>query len=198
MSTSAQIVHLLNSRAVQQIRFNAESIRIDSKVYRDLSALVNSGDICILVSGSLPKGVDAQYDNDKNRLEVPSAAFSTLFEKQVIVHEMTHAAIDMMGLTKSRGLHRTENEGIAYIAEWLFVHNSGGARAAKSDLRFCRVADRIVQEIVKAQPHVYTVSAAEMRELRNAVGQDPGYNKMRGKIDITDGIKKRVTRNQCQ
>ena len=193
MSTATDIAALLSSSAVQNISFTAESVRIYGGLYRNVGDAVRTGRIVITI-GSMPPGVAAQYDGSNSSLaggrggtlRLTSATIALPSQKAAVVHEMTHAATDSLGLSRSRGLHRTENEAIAYIAGAIYMLDSGIIPG--TSLRLFRVATQIAKNVISARPGHYTVSREEMRHLRNAIGQDPHYYHVRGIIKVTDGL----------
>jgi hypothetical protein len=129
-------------------------------------------------------GLLAEYYPRRNEIRLSQGTLATREPRQAAVHECTHAAFDLMKLKPSRGLHRTENEGMANIAERLYIRYVFGLRGTAPVLRYERIADRIAERII-ANPQNSVVSPEEMRRLRNAVGQDtPEY---RGKLTVSDG-----------
>jgi hypothetical protein len=198
------IIALLRSPFVQRIRFSAESISITGDGYGRVAAALSDGRITVddevrhevSIKGGkvhvlsipliMPHGANAMYNADKNVLVVkPTINLADVRDRGLVVHEMTHALIDLMHLSKSRGLHRTEGEGIAYIAQSLYKRFDGAV--ISKDLRFGRVADRISKRIIGHGRGMYFVSRDEMRELRDAVGQDKHYRHVRGKLHPSDG-----------
>ena len=188
MTIATEIAALLNDRSVQSIEFTAESVRVDGTAYQRVAAAVLYGIIEVNAGVPMSDDEDGAYYDPINMLDLKVSAIATPYDKQVVVHEATHAALDGMRLTKSRGLHMTENEAISYIAEAVYVRNTGGERAGPENSRYARLADGIARKIIAARPHHYTVSETEMRDLRNAVGQDRTYRRQRGKLSVTVGL----------
>jgi hypothetical protein len=189
MAITNDVVALLRGPEVQSINFGAEGVKINGHVYNTLATKIESGLLHVTVdAAALGGGTDGQYTSSTNTLTLPWNSFPTAYSKQVVVHELTHAAIDDMHLPNSRGLHKTEGEGISYIAEQLYVRFLGGTPPGPTDWRINRVADAIAKKIVAAGAHLYTVSPAEMQRLRNAIGQHPVYRSRRGHLVNSDGI----------
>jgi|SRR5579859_2641654 len=186
------LIDLLNSTAVQKIRFSAEAVAITPEGYRDVASKIRSGLLKIKFS-PVPDGMSALYDPTNNWIIVgPDPDLEP--DPTVMVHELTHAVIDNMNLARFRphvGLHVTEDESIAYIAEQLFrryrsLPRNGGSTPA--DVRILRIAFEIAGNIFSVFPGSYTVTQDEIRSLRNAVGHSPHYIDQRGKLTQSDGI----------
>jgi hypothetical protein len=189
MAIADDVVALLRSPAVQRINFAAEAVKINGHVYNNLAKKIESGQLHVTVDPSaLEAGSDGQYDPGTNTLTLPSNTFPTPYSKQVVVHELTHAAIDDMHLPDRRGLHKTEGEGISFIAEHLYVRFVHGAPPGPNEHRIYRVADAIAKNVEAAGAHLYTVPPAEIQKLRNAIGQHSLYRSRRGHLVKSDGI----------
>lgn len=185
----APIVALLRSDPVQKISFTGESVAISGHGYSGVADALASGVITIKEIATLPHNFDAGYSPKKNLLLLkPTINLSSVLVKALVVHEMTHAQIDLMRLPASRGLHRTEGEGLSYIAQLLYIfYSDGDARNIPNNFRFFRVAEVIRRKISGSGRNTYAVSADDMRELRNAVGQDSHYLRIRGMLVESDG-----------
>jgi hypothetical protein len=141
------IVALLQSPAVQRIRLTAESVSVTGHGYGRVADALSNGRITVEDEVTMPYGYDAVYLAIRNVLVVkPTINLAQVGPRALVLHEMTHALIDLMHLSKSRGLHETENEGIAYIAQLLYIYFSVGNTANiqhNKNLRWVRVADRL-------------------------------------------------------
>ena len=185
------IIGLLRSHAVQTINFTAASVRIDHQLYSDLVNLVLADRLHLGIDPTLrSRGYRGMYHPDpgRNLLDLPEASLGTTLDASYAVHELTHAAVDMMNLPHSRGLHRTETEGIAYIAQRVYSRNIRADPIQRHTPHIFHVADAIAARIIKARPGVYHVSEDEIRRMRNAVGQHPKYYPYRGQRAPSDGI----------
>jgi hypothetical protein len=179
------VIALLRSHAVQRIRFVAEGVKIGHHVYSVLANLVEADRIKVRVDPTLAaQGVAGRYSTSGEH------GNSFALYRGVAVHELTHAAIDYMHLKDSRGLHITENESIAYIAERIYCRHIHHDNVTTSSARPFRVADVIAGKIVAAEPHVYHLTHEDIRSIRNAIGQHPHYRAqhIRGKLTNSDGI----------
>jgi hypothetical protein len=186
------LIDLLNSASVQKIRFSAEAVTITPEGYRDVASKIRSGRLSIKF-GPVPTGGAASYDPTNNQIFVgPDPDLEP--DPSVMIHELTHAVIDNMNFATSRphiGLHVTEDEAIAYIAEQLFRRNRSLPRnrgKTQADARILQIAFEIAVHISLVFPKSYTVTQDEIRWLRDAVGHSPDYKDQRGKLTQSDGI----------
>jgi hypothetical protein len=193
MTTATDIATLLNGPNVQKIAFVAESVPVNGGIYHNVADAVLTGRIVITI-GPMPAGVAAQYDPAGSSLvggvggtlHLSSATIASPAQQVAVVHEMTHAAIDSLWLPRSRGLHRTENEAIAYVAGAIFMLDSGIPPGTSH--RIFRLAVTVAQKVIAHRPRRLHISSEDMRHLRNAVGQEPKYFPTRGQIRVGDGL----------
>jgi hypothetical protein len=186
----SNLIALLRSHSVQRIHFVAEGVKISGETYGKLADLLSAGKIAVVVNTgftALKKG--GSYDVDDNTLTLRQTELETVKDKGIAVHELTHAAIDFMNLRPSIGLHRTENEGMAYIAERVYGLRSRVYPVLRHWPRIFHVADVIAQKIIATEPRLYHVSPEEMRMMRNAVGQNLHYFSHRGEAAPSNGIR---------
>ena len=188
------INEFLLSAEVQKIRFSCEAVTITGHSYFQLASKLRAGLLHILISdrdqdGSpLDPSVGAQYLPDTDTLQLrPGFTLASFNDKGMLVHELTHAAIDDMNLKASRGLHRTESESIAYIAQMLYRRYTHSLTADAFGLPQLQVASAIARNIA-ASSSLYTVTQEEIRLLRNTIGHRPIYRGIRGQLEVGDGI----------
>ena len=186
------LIDLLNSTPVQKIKFSAEAVTISPEGYRDVASKIRSGRLSIEF-GPVPTGGAAAYDPTNNWIFVgPDPDLEP--DSSVMIHELTHAVIDNMNFARLRpriGLHVTEDEAIAYIAEQLYRRYRGLPRnlgRTQADVRILRIAYEIAGNISGIFPKSYTVTQDEIRWLRDAIGHSPDYIDQRGKLTQSDGI----------
>ncbi len=120
------LVHFLkNTPAISRINFAFESFRIYPTAYtHDVANAISSGKIGIKYA-NLEDGVAAEYLNNEDvfcfdpGFTIDTTGPYDLWEnKGTVIHECTHAYIDIQGI----GLNRViVNESVAYLAESVFV-----------------------------------------------------------------------------
>jgi hypothetical protein len=194
MTTQTDIAAILNGPNVQRINFTAEAVTISGGIYRNVANAILVGNIAITIGAPMPPGVAAQYDPRGSSLSggvggtlyLPSATIASPGQQAAVVHELTHAAVDSLRLARSRGLHRTENEAIAYVAGAIFMLDSGIVPGPSH--RIFRLAAIEARKVIAARPRRLTISSEDMRQLRNAVGQERVYFPTRGQIRPGDGL----------
>jgi hypothetical protein len=185
------VIALLRSHAVQRIQFVAESVKINHQLYIEMARLVEAGRIQIDVDPRLAdEKVGGRYHATANprSLTLWTAQLATSRDKGIVVHELTHAALDSLALTQRRGLHVTENESIAFIASQVYLRHVHGRALPSNSPRPFLVADAIASKIVAAGPHLYYLTQEDIRSIRNAIGQHPHYRKIRGHVYTSGGI----------
>ncbi|WP_395698052.1 hypothetical protein [Methylocella sp.] len=130
-----KIVGVLNSRACLDIRFVAAGVSIMGYHYGYVCDLVAQG--CVDVRfGVVDPSSGAEYDDGADVLRFRRrdlGFYATLEGRAQIVHECTHAIIDVV--RKGQSVRRADNEAIAWIAQTVFTLKSGGRlSAANPDL----------------------------------------------------------------
>jgi hypothetical protein len=186
-----RIVGILRSHAVQSINFVAAAVHINHSLYSELASLVLSDKVHLGVDPNMTIEFFGEYHAPSDSLTLRKASIGTLSEESKVVHELTHAAVDLLDLPKTRGLHRTEIEAISYIAQRVYSRLLHADPAQKQWPRLAHVADGIAAKVVATRPHLYHVSESEIVSLRNAIGQHRSYHLYRGDPAPSDGIPTR-------
>ncbi|WP_395664899.1 hypothetical protein [Methylocella sp.] len=131
----AKIVGVLNSRACLDIRFVAAGISILGYHYGYLCDLVCQH--CVGVSfGVEDPDALAEYNDRSNTLRFARrdlGFYATHAGRAQIVHECTHAVIDVVRAGKT--VRRADNEAIAWIAQTMFLLLSGQTVPEGNDFR---------------------------------------------------------------
>jgi hypothetical protein len=191
-----QIITVLNSPEVQGINFVAESVAVGGAHYKRVADAVAEGRIRVRTDASIlrDKGYFGTYDGRGAGGVLTLVAYPfapggvSVFIKAAVVHECTHAAMDLMKLKTSRGLKYTEYEGMAFIAEQVYVRRlTGASNLNPGDHRMFHVADGIAQRIIAHGKGAFVVSPEDMRTLRFAVGSVRPYSGRRREVVRTDG-----------
>lgn len=195
MSLDLEIRELLRSNEVKQINFIMRGIRISGHGYHALSECFSTAPIAhrirVTVRPQLVPGrAAARYlpAQDKINLRSPDI-LDTLLGRGVVLHECTHAQLDLRGLTTSI----RSDEGAAFIAECWYRLACGDSMVAMS-------LDNIPVEVInvtidlraranRTRGAAVTVRAAEIDQVRRAIarlgyhsGHYLGNNGIRGYI----------------
>jgi hypothetical protein len=208
-----EVLTLLGSDVVKSIKFVAAGIKVGGNFFPNLIDPISSGVIPIKIDASIDPKIAGQYiarnaAADPNTLKL---RVYPPFPDAIVLHELTHAAIDFLDLPKHikipmsyeasfshLGLHRTEDEGIAYIAQCIYCRltHQPYSSHTKAELvhlprlrHLGRVADAIAGRILASGAKYYRVTEDEIRWMRNAVGQHPNYRDVRGTPAPSDGLR---------
>jgi hypothetical protein len=130
---------------------------------------------------------EARYDWRTNTLKLKAWSYgaSVFGEKNTLVHECTHAAIDQQGSPKT--ISRVDNEILAYVAEALFVRLSGSVILPGSDPT--ALAAQVVANKIKDTPGS-SLSSDDAAALAQALKNDHPYAYLKKRLvtDTNDGI----------
>ncbi|NUR22201.1 hypothetical protein [Frateuria sp.] len=126
MNTRDQVVQFLKShRSIDAVNFKFRTYKIWPDAYRkNVANALARGDIKI--GSAVNDNAAATYRQDQDRLEIsPTANFASTKDLGLILHECTHAIIDMGAI----GVHSGhEDEAVAYLAEAFFLIRADGAK----------------------------------------------------------------------
>ena len=124
MNMRDQIVLFLKTNAaINAVNFKFRDHKIWPYAYRkDVANALITGDIKI--GKAVNDGAAATYRQDQDRLEIsPTANFASLGDQGLILHECTHAILDMRAIGNHSG---HEDEAIAYLAQAFFLTRTRG------------------------------------------------------------------------
>ncbi len=125
MGLRTNIINLLASSSPARTDFTLFGRRIHGRDYGTIASAIRNGHIQIVQSATFPSGM-AAYSRAMNCFTVGASPSDSL-----IIHEATHAINDWHGRT----LRGTEDEGLAYVAQMVYVCRTNPAirAAALSD-----------------------------------------------------------------
>ncbi|MGN6280571.1 hypothetical protein [Frateuria sp.] len=132
MNTRDQVVRFLKGNAaITAVNFKFRGYKIWPGAYRtDVADAVARGDIKI--GSAVNKDAAASYRQDQDRLEIaPTANFSSTHDQGLILHECTHAILDMRAIGTHSGF---EDEAVAYLAQAFFLTRTLGDARATPDI----------------------------------------------------------------
>jgi hypothetical protein len=112
MQTKADIIRTLSSAACSGITFKIHDIFIHGLEYARVAQKINSGSIQVVQQAAHATNY-AEYLADHDTILVGPS-----FDADVIVHEATHAILDMRG-PSTRSLYY--NEAVAYVAQAMYL-----------------------------------------------------------------------------
>lgn len=197
------LVHFLkNTPAISRINFAFESFRIYPTAYtHDVANAISSGKIGIKYA-NLEDGVAAEYLNNEDvfcfdpGFTIDTTGPYDLWEnKGTVIHECTHAYIDIQGI----GLNRViVNESVAYLAESVFVlamgYNQVEELVATQKRLQKKKSDHDTEAIMSYSEGIardilsgtYCVSSQDVSQLVSRVARHKGYQTT---YYISSGVK---------
>jgi len=168
-SLKADIVTFLKRDPnIPRLNFAFKTYKVYPTAYqKDVADAIDSGEI--KVGTGVPSGAAASYYAEYDRLELsPSFSISNSHDQAFLVHECTHAHLDIQNLGKLSG---HENEAVAYLAEAMYLEASGNPPISTIAIRV--VSHRIAKDVLSG---TYTVPAKDAAELVTEVAADPHYS----------------------
>lgn len=127
------VLTLLGDKAINKIKFTVGSWTVTPDLYTKVAEAIKAGKITVLVAPeALGPGVGGKYystlkinkDNEWHDVlvlakpEIGKTVDDQFHAAQVIVHECTHAGLDLLKVKKMTVL---DHETIAYVAEAVFI-----------------------------------------------------------------------------
>jgi hypothetical protein len=114
-----QVLAILRSdKALEKINFKVGQFLIGTMHYQILAAYLDIGRLhCKVDPSNIPQNAAAVYDPGSNTILAKESRLQYIDEKETLVHEATHALIDLVGgLNKGTKVTSLETETCAYIA----------------------------------------------------------------------------------
>lgn len=171
MALKDEITRFLRTNAhIKQINFSFGSFKVYPSAYqKDVADAIASGEIKVRTKGASTAAAGASYDMNYDSLELsPVFNLSLLREQAFLIHECTHAHLDIQTL----GTHsRHENEAVAYLAEAVFLE---AARQPPLGSETIRTISHRLGKLVLAK--TYAIPAADVAALIAEVRKHPHYS----------------------
>jgi len=170
MALKDDIVTFLRTNAsIDKINFSFGKFKVYPSAYKkDVADAVDSGEIKVRAKGTVSPAVGASYDMSYDSFELsPAFVITTVRNQGFLVHESTHAHLDIQSLGSHSG---HENEAVAYLAEAVFLEAAGAPPLGSEAIR---VESHRIARIVLAG--TYSVPPADASALVLEVAKDPHY-----------------------
>jgi hypothetical protein len=145
-TVKSHVIQILKyDRAIAKHNFAINNLRVWPSAYRDVARAVETGKIRI--GTNVGKGNAAEYDARFGVMDV-AETLNLLDERDraLVIHEATHAHLDMLTLGKHSGY---ENEAMGYIAEALYILAVNGRDVGTQSFR--QIAKGIAAQVFKGQ-----------------------------------------------
>jgi len=176
MTLKSDIVNFLRTNPnIGRLNFEFKTSLRSYKVYpsaysKDVADAINTDAIIIRSKGAPSAGAGAGYDLNYDSLELsPSFSISNWRDQAFLVHECTHAHLDIQGLGSHSG---HENEAVAYLAEALFLEAAGNSPLGSETIR--TVSHGIAKGVIAKR--TYGVAATDTASLVAEVAKNPHYS----------------------
>lgn len=174
-----QFAVVLGYQAIQKISFTFDGITVSPSDYARISRAIVSGKINIAIDKKL--GGDragASYRHKKNLISVPFLPYGIYpKEKVTIVHECTHAILDMHRIRTTS----LKDEVVAYVADSIFHLAAGFEFTTKSRIHPISVA--IARDMLSTGRRNLRVGDPDIAILATAIINNPTY------LDTRDGME---------
>ncbi|MHB1056300.1 MAG: hypothetical protein ACYC0F_00275 [Rhodanobacter sp.] len=132
MNVRDQVVRFLKTHpSINAVNFQFRGYKIWPAPYRtDVADAVASGDIKL--GTAVDSGAAATYRMDQDRLEIlPTTNFASLRDQGYVLHECTHAVLDMRSIGEHSGF---DDEAVAYLAQAFFLTRTLGDAGTTPDI----------------------------------------------------------------
>jgi len=161
--TKTDVLDTLADARLASIRFRVGPVTVSAAGYRKVAEYIEADAIKIKVGG---KGTDPSYFMDSNTLRFPSDSESSNERRATILHECTHALIDIEELH----VLRLEGEVAAHLAQYAYLMRLNG-NPPFDDSDKAAVADAL-RRIHASKHPVSVIQVAFIHNLHNAKGFD--------------------------
>lgn len=170
--TSDEAVKFLTANPfIRRLNFSFLRYKVyPSAYYADVANAIRSGDIKIHLKKENSRDVPGSYDPGFDSLDVvPDFNIGDWQDQAYLVHECTHAHLDIQNLGRCSGY---ENEAVAFLAEAVFLEASHKQPLGTQSIR--TVSHRLAKDLLLNS--VYTVPQSAAAELVAEVKKHPHYS----------------------
>lgn len=197
------VLAVLRHKSLAQVDFTISKRRISPEVYKKVADAIEGDKITIMVNANLLKdGEGGRYFQaltlpDKSEIydllvlrftSIEGNISQQMMAAQVIVHECTHAALDLL---KSKGMNHLEHEAAAYIAGARFVVQAMLDKGGKPEkVKFTQAIELAAWDIALKQAEGSKVSVDLYNALDVAILKSPTYAEDAKKAVVNDGVGK--------
>ncbi len=183
------VVNFLSGQDVYKIKFfKMDSVHLHPVLFLNLPSLILLGKIKVkFASGSF-------YYSGSDTLEFSFTTASSLTQKALIMHEATHAVLDVM---TAPGMKIADSEAMAYIVQCQYARANNtvaGARLGASDTstadgkaedKVFKIAWTIAGKILKNK----TPKNGDYQKLKKAISKAPKYRTTYNDTANWDGLQ---------
>ena len=167
-----RVVSVLTSPTTRYIDFTFSKWTFNAASFARVAHTIAVGNVSVSVAGNMHPGAEANYDPDSDTITLPNANYgTTVFGQAGILHECTHAFVDMENRKHSMD---SASEAAGYIAYLMYLCYALDS-IPDPILPFGLIAMDIAVSLVNDGGGI--VSLADEMKLRQAIAADPHYRK---------------------
>jgi hypothetical protein len=197
------VLTVLRHKSLAMVDFTINKRRISPEVYQKVAEAIEGDRITVMVAPNLLKdGEGGRYIQaltlpDKSELydllvlrftAIEGNISQQMMAAQVIVHECTHAAFDLL---KTKGMNHLEHEAAAYIAGARFVVEAMMEKGGKPEkVTFIQAIETAAWNIALKQAEGVDVPRNLYNALDVAILKSPTYAADAKKAVVNDGVGK--------
>lgn len=128
---------LESDEALHKVNFSFDRFTVGTMHFRQLAAWIKAGRLrCKVNPAEVPSGAEAAYDQARNTIFAKFSQVRYDSDRQVLVHEATHAYLDLLGgVHRKFGLTILEDETCAFLAGAMYALAHSEARKHRSGVR---------------------------------------------------------------
>lgn len=133
---TALIDILKTDEDLKKVNFTFDRVTIGTMHFRILASWIESGRLrCRVNAAKIPTGAEAAYDPGTDTIYAKTASVRYDPEKMILLHEATHAYLDLLGGVHGVKMTNLENETCAYLAAAMYELAMARSRHRHSAVR---------------------------------------------------------------
>ena len=184
MSIKEAVLAVLQSAEVSMVNFRLFGLAINGQHFLELHTKILSGQARVGKSNHLPSGTMGHWYPGSDTLLLRKNQLGFRQWRSVVVHESTHAVLDM----KAAPVTNIQSEIIAYVAQMIFLRRCNYPFSSRPfrNSAVSTPALALADAVVRGAPSTHLIEA-----LRDGILRHPNYEKLRVSgedMAVTNGI----------
>ncbi len=178
-----QVTSILVKPEIANIKFSLAGISIDQNSYKEVKAKIDNDKITVSYSDKI--GQEAKYRYTANTLFLGFKAIDTSDKEALVVHECTHAALDILG----KSVLVKYSEAAAFVAQCLYFYYVNQLAISKgSTPTFNNPVLKAAWDAAAKARQNSTLSMADIGTLLTEISNDSHYKSTADKNENFDGV----------